>query len=261
MPIYCVALRALEVLVRFNKLCISHIISSPILSPPDCPSGLDYASADAPCLEFTYTLVPLADGPLTSELVEEFTQNFYGNINGDGTLYNALIEEYPETPIVGMGSPGKGEPYQDTETSNANQVVLLTSNGADTADVQASGFPVGGIVGIVLACALISLVVMALVVRRRRTKRQRELNDSNLSEDLEANEVNADADNAEEWLDEEHSDDGHNKNKSGRMGHNSPASSLAAMGVASTVATRLSTGDTEVLITEKQAWTKNEPVV
>ena len=41
----------------------------------------------------------------------------------------------------------------------------------------------------------------------------------------------------------------------------SPGSSLAALGIASTVATRLSTGDTEVMFTQKQAWSKDEPVV
>jgi len=241
-----------------------------------CPSGLDYAAIEAPCLEFTYTLNPLEGGPLTFDSAQEFTQNFLEATDTDGRLYDALVEEYPETEIVGLGSPGKGIPLGNdgntnaNASANANQSVSLESNGAQTnnSDVQVSGFPVGGYVGIILAAALVALVAMALFVKKsRRTKQQQqELNNSNLSEDLEANEVNEDAANVEDWLDEDDEEDHGNDTteNGGKMGNRmpkSPGSSLAALGVASTVATRLSTGDTEVMIVEKQAWSKKEPVI
>ena len=219
----------------------------------DCPSGLVYVAEDSPCLQFEYTLIPNPTGPLTPGIVEQFVDKFEDEVNDNGALYDALVGEYPDTPIVGMGSPGKGAPFEP----NANEVVILTSNTSQTQSVQASGFPVGGIIGIALAASLLALAVVALAVRRVRNKRKRrrELNDSNesnLSEDLEANEVNEDAANVEVWLDEEQEEGG---------GGAGAASSLAAMGVASTVATRLTTGDTEVIMTEKQPWTKNEPVI
>ena len=44
-------------------------------------------------------------------------------------------------------------------------------------------------------------------------------------------------------------------------GAGGPMSSVAAIGMASTVATRLTTGDTEVTLMKKQLWTEKEPVV
>lgn len=223
----------------------------------DCPSGLVYAAEDSPCLQFKYTLIPNPTGPLTPGTVEEFVDKFQDEVNDNGALYDALVGEYEDTPIVGMGSPGKGTPFEP----NANEIIILTSNTSQAQSVQASGFPVGGIVGIALAAALLALVVVAFAVRRVRNKRKRrrelnESNESNLNEDLEANEVNEDANNVEEWLDEEPEE-----GERGAGSAKSQGSSLAAMGVASTVATRLTTGDTEVMVTERQPWTKNEPVI
>lgn len=231
----------------------------------DCPSGLTYAAEGAPCLQFTYTLTPLPGGPLTTSdaATEQFTAKFYYAINNNGDLYYALLKEHPDTEIVGMGSPGKGIPYEDA--SNTNQVVMLGGQQTESKSVSASGFPVGvgGSIGIAVAVALVALIVLAVVVRKRRTEQKRQLDDSNfdsnLSEDIEANEVNADAAGVEDWLDEEHDEDKEDEER--RRRQTSPASSLAAMGVASTVATRLSTGDTEVMMFEKQTWSKNEPVV
>eukprot|EP00579_Thalassiosira_antarctica_P005743 CAMPEP_0201887110 /NCGR_PEP_ID=MMETSP0902-20130614/24109_1 /ASSEMBLY_ACC=CAM_ASM_000551 /TAXON_ID=420261 /ORGANISM="Thalassiosira antarctica, Strain CCMP982" /LENGTH=672 /DNA_ID=CAMNT_0048416923 /DNA_START=55 /DNA_END=2073 /DNA_ORIENTATION=+ len=225
----------------------------------DCPSGLTYAAEGAPCLQFTYTLTPLPGGPLTTSdaATEQFTANFYYATNNNGDLYYALLKEHPDTEIVGMGSPGKGIPYEDA--SNTNQVVMLGTARTDSKSVAASGFPVGGFIGIAVAVALSALLMMAIVVRKRRNEQKRQLDDSNLSEDIEANEVNADAVCVEDWLDEEHDEAAEDEER--RRRQTSPASSLAAMGVASTVATRLSTGDTEVMMFEKQAWSKNEPVV
>jgi len=242
-----------------------------------CPSGLDYAAEEAPCLQFSYTLTPLADGPLAtdSNLAKEFTDNFYKATDEEGALYDALVEEYPETELVGLGSPGKGIPLGSDDNVPTNtadtrgeaiQSVVTQSNATGQSEVQAAGFPVGGIVGIILAASLIALAVIALVVEKRRRAKQRqqeELNDSNLSEDVEANEVNDDAANVEDWLDEEEEEGDNSSGGKGSMlalsgGVKAPGSSLAAMGVASTVATRLSTGDTEVMIVKKQAWSTRD---
>jgi hypothetical protein len=101
----------------------------------------------------------------------------------------------------------------------------------------------------------VALVSVGMAIRRRRQHSRSNLVESNVvSEDIEVREVNVvDTAKAEEWADDE---------EGGYIGQvQSPTSSLAAMGVASTVATRLSTGDTEVMMMEKQPWTKNEPDV
>lgn len=166
-----------------------------------------------------------------------------------------------------MGAPGSGELYSNPANT---KVVLLNEaddGGVDAGakEVAAAGFPVGGVAGGIAAAALVVALVAGLAFKRRRNRqreRKEQLNDSNLSEDAEANEVNADADRVEDWLDGE-SDDGRDRGGGEQRPGNpmGPASSLAAMGVASTVATRLTTGDTEVMLSSRTAWSKNEPVV
>jgi len=224
-----------------------------------CPDGLEYAAEEDSCIEFTYTLTPLPDGPLTLELATELTTSFDTAVNTNGALYDALISEYPDTEIVGVGSPGKGVPMtsdRDGATANASfgQAIKIDEQ-QDESSSSSSSFPVGGIIGIACACLLVALLLAAVVVKKRR-RNKRQLDDSNISEDLEANEVNADA----EWFDEEDADGaGRNRTRDGMKVQ--PGSSLAALGVASTVATRLSTGDTEVMVTKKQSWAKDEPVI
>jgi len=172
-----------------------------------------------------------------------------------------------------MGNPGRGIPYDDA--SNTNQVVLLTDNEQTSLGEEGGGssmaLPLGAIIGITVGAALLALLLIGLVVRKRRGAKcsSEHLDNSNLDEDMEANEVNADCDAAEVWLDED--DDDNRSNNSDFIGDvnvrgsknmgSAATSSLAAMGVASTVATRLSTGDTEVMVVEKQVWSKREPEV
>ena len=87
----------------FAHSLTSHVIQH----KTECPDGLEYAAEEESCIEFTYTLTPLPDGPLTPELATELTTSFDTAVNTDGALYDALISEYPDTEIVGVGSPGK----------------------------------------------------------------------------------------------------------------------------------------------------------
>jgi hypothetical protein len=230
--------------------------------------------------------------------VEEFIEEFYNTVNVDGRLYDVLIEEHPDTIVVGLGEPGKGRPLSSPSSSSANQEIQVSSMTSDESARGGGGggsLTAGGIVGVALCSIVAALAIAAFVVNRRRGKR-RMLDDSNLSEDVEADEVNADAANVETWLDDE--DGG-----GGRRGMDSPtSSSLAAMGVASlvttqvcspgrdvaagdegrathavasdepqtpqrplidgsAVATRLTTGDTEVMMVEQQTWARDTPDV
>ena len=237
--------------------------SCPPCKNTECPGGLVYAAEGAPCLRFTYVLTPAADGPLTAAAVSRFTARFRDAVDVRGDLYTTLLEQVPDTAIVGLGSPGKGIPYDDA--ANTNSVVLLESQAQSDADNDSTAdVAVGVYVGIGIAAVVAALLVAAVTMklRRRKTRQAAErakkqvLDDSNLSEDSEAEAVNADAADAEVWLDEQQelSEEG-----ARRAGEGS--SSLAALGAASTVATRLSTGETEILMVEKQAWSQNTPVV
>ena len=76
--------------------------------------------------------------------------------------------------IVGLGNPGKGIPPSQSSASalasasasasgSANQetqVILLESS---ESAVKGSGFPAGGITGLVLASIVVSLAIAALV--------------------------------------------------------------------------------------------------
>ena len=230
----------------------------------DCPSGLEYATESAPCLEFKYTFTPLADGPITFDLANEFATEFQIAVN-NGELYDTLISGYPDTDIVGLGSPGKGKPLEDEQANpfaNANQLEKVQLEGQeqnDSAAAATSGLSAGGIAGIAIAIALIGLVIGAFILKKQHTAKQElndsNLSDSNLSEDVEAAEMQHDA----EWFDEEDAN-GEGRNRT-RDGMKTTGSSLAALGVASTVATRLSTGDTEVMMMKKQSWARDEPVI
>ena len=107
--------------------------------------------------------------------------------------------------IVGLGDPGKGIPPSQSSASalasasgGANQETQVVSLESSESAVKFSGFPAGGITGLVLASIVVSLAIVALVAKRRRRNSSRDLNDSNLSEDIEADEVNADAANIKE---------------------------------------------------------------
>jgi len=232
----------------------------------ECPGGLVYAAEGAPCLRFTYVLTPAADGPLTAAAVSRFTARFRDAVDVRGDLYTTLLEQVPDTAIVGLGSPGKGIPYDDA--ANTNSVVLLESQAQSDADNDSTtdvaiGVPVGIGIAAVLAALLVAVVTMKLRRRKKQQAAERAkkqvLDDSNLSEDSEAESLNADAADAadaEVWLDEQQELGEEGARQSGER-----SSSLAALGAASTVATRLSTGETEILMVEKQAWSQNTPVV
>ena len=138
---------------------------------------------------------------------------------------------------------------EDLEVNTtAAEINIADNNGASIVQMEpanqpaSSVIPLGGYVGMALGGVLLVFIIAALIVTRRRRKR--------------AAAAAAAANNSFDsiWVDEENND-------MTNAGVAAEVSSVAAMGVASTVATRLTTGDTEVTLMEKQAWTKREPVV
>jgi len=159
----------------------------------------------------------------------------------------AIIATTPEpTTTTTTVAPNDEDPEVNTTAAEIN---IADNNGASIVQVEpanqpaSSAIPLGGYVGMALGGVLLVFIIAALIVTRRRRKR--------------AAAAAAAADNNSFdsiWVDEENND-------MTNAGVAAEVSSVAAMGVASTVATRLTTGDTEVTLMEKQAWTKREPVV
>jgi len=142
---------------------------------------------------------------------------------------------------------------EEEETNTTNTASGI--NAADTSFVQSINqqpssedaldkIPLGGWIGIGLGAVLVAFLVAALIVSRKRRSNNTRRNASN----------NNDDDNGSIWSDDE-------ETNMMRGAGGSPMSSVAAIGMASTVATRLSTGDTEVTLMKKQLWTEKEPVV
>jgi len=147
-------------------------------------------------------------------------------------------------------------PEEEDETNTTNTASGI--NAADTSFVQSINqqpsspssedaldkIPLGGWIGIGLGAVLLVFLVAALIVSRKRRSSNTGRNARN----------NNDDDNGSIWSDDE-------ETNMMRGAGGSPMSSVAAIGMASTVATRLSTGDTEVTLMKKQLWTEKEPVV
>ncbi len=146
---------------------------------------------------------------------------------------------------------------EEEEDSVAFNTTAFGINAADTSSVQAVSqqqsdssstsldkIPLGGWIGIGLGGVLFVFLIAALIVSKKRRRNANAAdniddNDSIWSEDYEVTNMMTGAGN----------------------GSSSPMSGVAAIGMASTVATRLTTGDTEVALMKKQLWTEKEPVV
>ena len=170
-------------------------------------------------------------------------------------------EEVILTTVAAAEEQGEEEEQQESQGQGNSSNTASEINTADTSFVQSNTIdqqqqkssynswtnkiPVGGWIGIALGGFLLVFFLAGLIVSTRRRRRRNSRNNS--PNNGRTQQVNCD----ENWWDEE------NNMNSGAAG----VSSVAALGMASTVATRLTTGDTEVTLMEKQLWTKKEPVV
>ena len=168
-----------------------------------------------------------------------------------------------ETPQVDAPpSELDNQPASASSSSGVGKSSVRSAN-ASAPDDELSA---GAFVGIALATLLVLLLASALIVRRRRREQPRGGEAAVAHEALDdpAGAGGGAADDpdgsyvGEVWHDEE-SDAGGNGGDGGRT--SSAAGTLAAMGVASTVATRLTTGESEVMLTERVGWSRVEPVV
>lgn len=232
-----------------------------------CPDGLSYAPPNESCVEFTVTMTPgedLAQYDLVRSCLEE-------NINtaiDDGQLYN-IVKEMDDTKITGLGKPGAGLEYITDGTDETDD---KTDKSIVTDENEAVGLSPGFIFLIILALFAMPLIVFA--VKRNRERQTEEMarvrefagepaNDDTTDlenpaavipvgavgkkEEEEKEEEHVDRDGAEDdessapsvWSESRGSQvdivDEENANPTNPM----LGSSLAAMGVASAVATNL----------------------
>lgn len=165
----------------------------------ECPSEAVYAGgASSACLEFTYSLTLLNGGPLDASSIEGFVADFDAETNTKGELYKSLLVVNPDTDVVGLGSPGAGVPYSELSTSTSDNISadkLVSLAAQDEKEVQGSGFGVGGIVGIVIGVLVVSFIAVATVVRRKRAENRRLsefAGEQLVDDDLEAKSVHND---------------------------------------------------------------------
>jgi len=177
-----------------------------------CPTEIAYAKSNS-CLEFTVSLAPLQEGPLTPTLLQTYITDFLSATNTEGRLYDAIIAINPDTEIAGLGSPGKGIPKSDSDSdlntqsnlveleqesdpapSSLNEVVLL---GEEEKEVQTSGFGVGGIVGLVVAVVVVAAVIVVSAIQRRKRNENRRVeefagDEAIVDDDMDARSVSRD---------------------------------------------------------------------
>ena len=172
---------------------------------------------------------------------------------------NAADDVEETTTTSTMSPPAVVEEGEEaTSTNTASEI-----NAADTSFVQSINqqsnddpssssstfdkIPLGGWIGIGLGGILLAFLLAALIVSKKRRNHRR----NNTARDHNND------DNGSIWSDDEET----NMMQGAGKGVSSPMSGVAAIGMASTVATRLTTGDTEVTLMKKQLWTEREPVV
>ncbi len=167
-------------------------------------------------------------------------------IDTEGRLYSKIIEEYPETSIKGLGSPGAGIDY--TMPDEPDNVVAMGTEAPASDDGGSGGLSTAAIVFIVIAAIVLPLAIMAMYARyskvkeEERLERLREYQERTGKDpaDLMAPPVSrvVPAGVAEDDEDSIHSESGASENKP----KPTAGSSLAAMGAAGSTAALLKKG-------------------
>ena len=205
------------------------------------------AAAAADAVDWSALADLIADDNDTEEEEEENNTTTYSS-----SPESSSPELVVATTTVGNESftPGEEEDEDENTTNTASEI-----NNVDTSFVQSNTIkdspssdaldkiPLGGWIGIGLGGVLLAFLLAAVIVTRNRRRNGTGRQAGNINDD----------DSIWSDVDEE-------KNMMAGAG-GSHMSSVAAIGMASTVATRLTTGDTEVTLMKKQLWTEKEPVV
>ena len=111
-----------------------------------------------------------------------FSDQLKAAINDEGQLYDIIKATNPDTPITGLGNPGKGIEYTGGEEETDVDRSQGSDGGGGDGDDD-SGLPVWAIVLIALAGLLILLAIIALYVRHKKRNRVEEFPGEQAQED------------------------------------------------------------------------------
>jgi len=117
-----------------------------------------------------------------------FSDQLKAAINDEGQLYDIIKAANPDTPITGLGNPGKGIEYtggEETDTGGEEETDVDRSQGSGGGGDgdDDSGFPVWAIVLIALAGLLILIAIISLYVRHKKRNRVEEFPGEQAQED------------------------------------------------------------------------------
>lgn len=236
------------------------------LGPFACPEGLIYADKGDTCVGFTADVVFASDFVLRVS-ANDFRDMLIDLIDNKGKLYDVVLEANTSTNINGIGNPGNGRV----------KLIIPEANVAESNEVEVQSLSSGAVVGIVAGSLLIVVLVLALMaISKRKSDEENKVREfaGEAAADEEAPDsakITKDITLKEEVADDEKSEeqeapptaldnDDENSVSSGSSGwsetndsqttasdivdENDPekksvASTLAAMGVASTVTSQL----------------------
>ena len=177
-----------------------------------------------------------------AEIVTEETSSNLTTSTTTAATESAIITT---TPSLSMEETESTDTASEINAADASLIQSINTAQTSSENSVNNGMPLGGWIGIGLGGVLFVFVVAAFITKKRRSTSNTTSNNNNNS--------NNDQDDGSIW-----SENSNNNNLMMTKGAGSP---LAAIGMASTVATRLTTGDTEVTLMKRQLWTEREPVV
>ncbi len=161
---------------------VSHALLTSFVSLSDdyvaCPAGLAYAKEGAACVNFRFAI-------LTKEMSAEAATS-YSEVMTDkiaaGDLHEIVSGAYPETFILGLGSPGEGmtvaeEPVTTTAAppgvSPAEEPPVEETSPTEPEEI---GLSAVAIVFIVLAVIIVPIVVVAGYAKYRKSQDEERIN-------------------------------------------------------------------------------------
>ena len=134
-----------------------------------------YAEEGATCVNFKFTVIT---EELSAETVASYSEEMSAKI-ADGTLYDTVKTEYPETYILGLGSPGKGTTEGTTDSTTAPEEPVTTTTVPPVvvpvaeevvAEPESTGLSAVAIVFIVLAVIVIPVAIVAGYAKYRKSQ-------------------------------------------------------------------------------------------
>jgi hypothetical protein len=160
--IYCARYHAFANVILF---CLSDYYSA-------CPAGLAYAEEGATCVNFKFTVLT---EDLGAETATSYSEEMSAKI-ADGTLFDTVKTDYPDTFILGLGSPGKGTTAGTTDSTAAPEETVTVPPVVDpivteepvVAEPESTGLSAIAIVFIVLAVILLPVAIVAGYAKYRK---------------------------------------------------------------------------------------------